>query len=332
VLRRVGRMRLTSWMDQLAPPRTGPTLVEHLAVVHSHPAWMVRVLLDAFGGDVDEVEALLRADNEPPGVTLVARPGRASVAELVEAGAEPGLWSPHAARWAGGDPGSLPAVREGRAGVQDEGSQLMAHALAVAGVDGRDESWLDLCAGPGGKSALLAGLAAGRDAWLLAGERQPHRARLVRQALRDAAGVRGVVCADGARPPWRPGTFDRVIADVPCTGMGALRRRPEARWRRREQDVEPLVKLQRTLLHSALDSCRGGGVVLYVTCSPHPAETAGVVAAVLGERDDVTQEDARGLLPGVPDLGNGPAVQLWPHRHRTDAMFLAMLRRRSPGR
>jgi 16S rRNA (cytosine967-C5)-methyltransferase len=332
VLRRVGKMRLSSWMDKLAPRRAEPTLVHHLAVVHSHPAWMVRVLLDRFGGDVDEVEALLKADNEAPGVTLVARPGRSTVAELVEAGAEPGRWSPYAARWSGGDPGSLPAVREGRAGVQDEGSQLMAHALSVAEVEGRDDAWLDLCAGPGGKSALLAGLASHRGALLLANERQPHRARLVRQALRDSAGVRGVVCGDGTQPPWRPETFDRVIADVPCTGMGALRRRPEARWRRRDEDVEPLVKLQRALLHAALDGCRGGGVVAYVTCSPHPAETTGVVAAVLGERDDATQEDARPLLAGVPDLGDGPTVQLWPHRHGTDAMFLALLRRRSPGR
>jgi 16S rRNA (cytosine967-C5)-methyltransferase len=330
VLRRVGRMRLTSWMDKVAPPRVEPTIVDHLATVHSHPAWMVQVLLDTLGGDVDEVEAVLRADNEPPGVTLVARPGRASVAELLDAGAEPGRWSPYAAGWTGGDPGALAAVREGRVGVQDEGSQLVAHALATAEVRGPDASWLDLCAGPGGKSGLLAGVAAERGAHLLANERLPHRARLVRQVLREAAGVRGVVCADGTRPPWPPSTFDRVIVDVPCTGMGALRRRPEARWRRRAEDVEPLVRLQQDLLRSALDSCRAGGVVAYVTCSPHPAETTGVVTSLLAGRDDVTPEDARTLLPDVPDLGDGPTVQLWPHRHGTDAMFLAVLRRRSP--
>ncbi|MDQ4086370.1 MAG: hypothetical protein M3165_11185, partial [Actinomycetota bacterium] len=158
VLRRVGRMRLSSWMDKVAPPRREPTLVEHLATVHSHPAWMVEALRDVLG-DLDEVEAMLQADNEPPGVTLVARPGRATVEELLEAGAVPGRWSPYAARWSGGDPGTLAAVREGRVGVQDEGSQLVAHALANARLDGPDRSWLDLCAGPGGKSALLAGLA-----------------------------------------------------------------------------------------------------------------------------------------------------------------------------
>lgn len=332
VLRRVGRMRLTSWMDKVAPPRRAETLVEHLATVHSHPAWMVSALVDALGGDLGEVEAMLRADNEAPGVTLVARPGRATVSELVESGAEPARWSPYAARWGAGDPGTLAAVREGRAGVQDEGSQLVTHALVRAPLEGDDGAWLDLCAGPGGKSALLAGLAAQRGAALVASERLPHRARLVRQALRGAGGVRGVVCADGTRPPWVHRIFDRVLADVPCTGMGALRRRPEARWRRSAEDLPTLVDLQRALLDNALDGCRDGGVVAYVTCSPHPAETTGVVEAALGDRSDVTQEDARALLPDVPDLGDGPSVQLWPHRHGTDAMFLAVLRRRAPDR
>jgi 16S rRNA (cytosine967-C5)-methyltransferase len=331
VLRRVGRMRLSSWMDKLAPPRTDATMLDHLATVHSHPVWMVAALRDALDGDLAEVEAMLRADNDAPGVTLVARPGRATVQELVDAGAGPGRWSPYAAHWSGGDPGSLPAVRESRAGVQDEGSQLVAQALADAKLDGPDEAWLDLCAGPGGKAALLAGLADGRGAWLLAGERQPHRARLVRQALRGGLGVRGVVCADGTRPAWRAGAFDRVLADVPCTGMGALRRRPEARWRRSPGDLAGLTALQRALLRSAIDSCRAGGVVAYVTCSPHPAETTGVVDDVLRDRGDVVQEDARALLPDVPDLGAGPAVQLWPHRHGTDAMFLAALRRTGDG-
>jgi 16S rRNA (cytosine967-C5)-methyltransferase len=336
VLRRVGRMRLSSWLDKVAPPRTDETMAEHLALVHSHPVWMVEVLTEALGGDLAEVERMLAADNESPRVALVARPGRADVSELLAAGAEPGRWSPYAARWEHGDPGALPAVREGRAGVQDEGSQLMALALAGAPLEGRDETWLDLCAGPGGKAALLAGLAADRGAVLLANERLPHRARLVRQALRGpggvAPGVLGVVSADGTRPPWAEEAFDRVLVDAPCTGMGALRRRPEARWRRTPADVGPLVGLQRALLASALRSCRDGGVVAYVTCSPHPAETTAVVADVVATHDDVAVEDARELLPGVPELGSGPTVQLWPHRHGTDAMFLAVLRRRIPGR
>jgi 16S rRNA (cytosine967-C5)-methyltransferase len=136
-----------------------------------------------------------------------------------------------------------------------------------------------------------------------------------------------VVVADGTVPAWRAGTFDRVIADVPCTGAGALRRRPEARWRRQPGDVDALVPLQRRLLSAALDSTRRGGVVAYLTCSPFVAEARGVVDAVTTGRDDVHEVDAREWLPGVPDLGAGPSAQLWPHRHGTDAMFVAILRR-----
>jgi 16S rRNA (cytosine967-C5)-methyltransferase len=263
-------------------------------------------------------------------VTLVARPGRAEVAELVAAGATPGRWSPYAAGLPGGDPGSFPAVREGRAGVQDEGSQLVALALATAALDGPDARWLDLCAGPGGKAALLAALAAGRGAGLLAAELAPHRARLVRNVLGDAAerGWAEVVVADGRAPAWQAGAFDRVLVDAPCTGLGALRRRPEARWRRQPGDVASLAALQRDLLGSALDAVRPGGLVAYVVCSPHLAETRTVVADVLRRRPEAVERvDARPLLPGVPDLGDGPDVQLWPHRHGTDAMYLALLRR-----
>jgi 16S rRNA (cytosine967-C5)-methyltransferase len=220
-------------------------------------------------------------------------------------------------------------VAEGRAGVQDEGSQLVALALAGAPLDGPDLHWLDLCAGPGGKAALLAGLAAGRGAGVLANERLPHRADLVRRALRGADGVLGVVTGDGTRPAWLPGSFDRVLVDAPCTGLGALRRRPEARWRRQPSDLDALVPLQQALLSSALDAVRPGGVVIYATCSPVLAETSGVVSAVLAGRDDAVLEDATALLPEVADCA-GPlpgTFQLWPHRHGTDAMFGALLRK-----
>jgi 16S rRNA (cytosine967-C5)-methyltransferase len=229
-----------------------------------------------------------------------------------------------------GPPGSGPGVAEGRAGVQDEGSQLVAVALARAGVDGADATWLDLCAGPGGKAALLGAIATGRGAHLLAVERQQHRAELVTRAARALpAGTVEVLAADGTEPAWPEGSFDRVLVDAPCSGLGALRRRPESRWRRTADDVTELVPLQVRLLQSALDSVRPGGVVVYATCSPVLAETEGVVSEVLGRRTDVTLEDATGVLEQVPDAA-GPlpgTVQLWPHRHGTDAMFVALLRR-----
>ncbi|MCP9946510.1 rRNA cytosine-C5-methyltransferase [Streptomyces somaliensis] len=336
VLRRVARRDLDGWLEEVAPPYDEDP-EEHLAVVHSHPRWIVSALWDALGGGRAGIEELLEADNERPEVTLVARPGRATPAELLDAlggaAGRPGRWSPYAVRLAeGGEPGALDAVREGRAGVQDEGSQLVALALADAPLDGPDARWLDGCAGPGGKAALLGALAARRGAALLAAEKQPHRARLVRRALAGNPGPYEVVTADGTRPPWRPGSFDRVLVDVPCSGLGALRRRPEARWRRRPEDLDGFAPLQRALLAEALKAVRVGGVVGYATCSPHPAETRAVVDDVLKGRGGAGGAsagwiDARPLMPGVPALGDGPDVQLWPHLHGTDAMYLALLRR-----
>jgi 16S rRNA (cytosine967-C5)-methyltransferase len=364
VLRKVGRYELREWVDRVAPnPDRDPE--GYLAVYRSHPTWVVSALWDALathrGKDAAfaEIDQLLEADNLRPGVTLAARPGLSDQADLVKQGAEPGRYAPTAAYLPHGDPAQFEAVVRGRAGVQDEGSQLVALALAAAplgrlaehgggdgGGDGRSagsrdearrgregdgELWLDLCAGPGGKAALLAATASQRGARLVAAELAPHRARLVKRALQPIHGVHKVVTANGTEPPWLPGTFDRVLVDAPCTGLGALRRRPESRWRREPGDVSRLAALQKKLLASALDSTRPGGLVAYVTCSPHPAETRLVVADVLAARDDVEQLDARPYLPGVPELGDGPDVQLWPHVHDTDAMYLALLRRREIG-
>ena len=324
VLRKVSERDLDGWLAEVAPPRESGS-DQHDAVVHSHPAWVVAELRKAVGAD--EVQALLAADNDPPRVTLVARPGLATRDELP---GEPTLLSPHGVVLEGGDPGAVPAVAEGRAGVQDEGSQLVALALAGADLDGDDRHWADWCAGPGGKSALLAALAARQGAALLAVERAHHRAGLVRRNLATSPASYLVVTADGTRPPVRPGSLDRVLVDAPCSGLGALRRRPEARWRRSRNDLRGLVPLQRSLLDSAITSTRPGGLVLYATCSPALSETGGVVSKVLDQRDDVELVDLRPVLSQVEDC-DGPlegTLQLWPHRHGTDAMFMALLRRR----
>ena len=177
----------------------------------------------------------LAASADRPRVTLCAVPGLAGQAELAAAGAQAARWSPFGAYLEGGNPAAVPAVGQGRAAVQDEASQLATLALARVDVGGPDQAWLDLCSGPGGKARLLAGLAAERGAHLLAADIRPHRARLVRAALAGIDAARtsqtgpggaspaGVVVADGTAPAWRPGSFDRVIADVPCSGLGALR-------------------------------------------------------------------------------------------------------------
>jgi 16S rRNA (cytosine967-C5)-methyltransferase len=323
VLRRVAERDWSAWVEQLAP--TGD-LVGRLAFERGYPRWIATAWLDALGGDLAELDRAMA--EQRPATHLVARPGRISRDELLESAgrdATAGPWSPYAVRLGGGDPAAIAAIRDRRAGVQDEGSQLVALALAAAPVDGRDQRWLDACAGPGGKASLLAGLLPDGGT-LLAADLAPHRAGLVRQATSgDPAAT--VIVADATRPAWRAGSFDRVLLDAPCTGLGALRRRPEIRWRRQPSDVDRLQQLQQELLRAAIESTRPGGVIGYATCSPHLAETSEVVRSIASARSDIEEIDVRPLLTGVPDLGDGPSVQLWPHRHGTDAMFLAILRR-----
>lgn len=342
VLRRVSERSRSEWLEQVTSPVTDP--VERLALEHSHPTWVVRALRAALlghgsataAGLEDDLTALLDAHNTPAPPTLVARPGLGAEPELEAAGAVPAEVAPTAWIMPGGDPGGLEPVRDGRAAVQDAGSQLLALALA-AGEAAPGEQWLDLCAGPGGKAGLLAALAVQRGAHLRANEVQPHRADLVRNTLRAVRHTHPeavhVTVEDGRQVgEAEPDRYDRVLVDAPCTGLGALRRRPEARWRRTPKDLAELGPLQRALLTSAIEATRPGGVVLYATCSPHLAETEFVVKDVLKVfPGTVTAEDVRPLLvdragQALTDTGPGPWAQLWPHRHGTDGMFVALLR------
>jgi 16S rRNA (cytosine967-C5)-methyltransferase len=322
VLRTIAGRDEQSWVAELAPSAdTDP--VGHIAFRHAHPRWIGQAFADALGADAGELDALLTADDDRPLVHLAARPGVLSAGDLAEAvGGTVGRYSPYAVYLAGGDPGQLDAVRDGVALVQDEGSQLVASALTLPHVDDDGGRWLDMCAGPGGKTALLAAIAAQSGGRVTAIEPNERRAELVEENTRELPV--DVLRADGREPGVEPG-FDRVLVDAPCTGLGALRRRPEARWRRQPADVPALARLQRELLASAITLTKPGGVVLYATCSPHLSETVGVVADAL-RRHPVTALDTRRLFEGVEELGDGPYVQLWPHRHGTDAMFAAALK------
>ncbi len=325
VLRTISKRDEQSWLAELAPAAdTDP--VGHAAFTHAHPRWIAQAFTDALGADAGELDAALAADDARPVIHLAARPGAISAAELAAAvGGEVGRYSPYAVYLGGGDPGGLTAIRDGMALVQDEGSQLVARALTLAPVTGPDGGrWLDLCSGPGGKTALIAAIAAQQGATVTAIEPNPRRAELVEHNTRGLSVE--VLRVDGRETSLPPGGFDRVLVDAPCTGLGALRRRPEARWRRTPADVPVLATLQRGLLAAAIDLTRPGGVVLYATCSPHLVETVGVVSDAL-RRYPVTALDARPLFAPVDNLGAGPCVQLWPHRHGTDAMFAAALRK-----
>lgn len=323
VLRKVSARDYEEWTAELT---AGLDPLAALAIETAHPRWIV----DAYAALLppEELEVALLTNNLSPSVSLAVRPGLATVDELVEAGAEPGRHSPFAATWFG-NPSDLPSVRTGTAGVQDEGSQLMAWGLTRPAAE--PGWWLDLCAGPGGKAALLTGLATTDGSQVLANEISQHRADLVAAAVRGYAATdhpASVIVADGTAPAWQPNTFTRVLVDAPCSGLGALRRRPESRWRRGIADVEQMHPLQSSLLRTAIESAAPGGVVAYVTCSPHVRETTDVVDEVLATRNDVSVMDAGDIFPDLIDTTRGPYLQLWPHRHGTDAMFAAFLRRR----
>lgn len=324
VMRRASEKSEQQWITALSTsPERDP--VGAAAFRHTHPAWIAHAIADALGPDAGELDEALAADNVSPRVHLVARPGAITAEELaLTTGGEEGTYSPYAVYLAGGDPGALEEVRDGLAGVQDEGSQLVARAAALAPVEGDDAGrWLDLCAGPGGKAALMGAIADIDGAHVDAVEPAEHRAKLVRTATKGLPVT--VHVTDGRDSGLAPG-YDRILVDAPCTGLGALRRRPEARWRRGPRDVTDLTKLQRELFAAAVELTRPGGVIVYSTCSPHLAETAGIVADAT-RRHGLTPLDAREVLPEMPSLGDGPFVQLWPHRHGTDGMFLAVLRK-----
>lgn len=332
VLRAITRVSAEKWRAQVIGSQT--TDDDRMAAEFSHPVWIVRAFRQALvaEGRGEEIASLLAADNVAPRVSIAALPGLADRSELV--GAVSGMLSPIAVLSEGGDPARWAAVREGRARVQDEGSQIAALALSRARPVRSGEQWLDLCAGPGGKAALLAAEATTGGATLIANEVIPARAGLVRNALSVFPDPPKVREDDGRILGVRmAGTFDRVLLDAPCTGLGALRRRPEARWRKQPKDIPELTALQIELIDAAALALVPGGILAYVTCSPHRAETTAVVAHAVKEHGLVpldTPGVVRAIVGGNIELGHEHHVQLWPQVHGTDAMFIALLEKPFP--
>lgn len=346
VLRTVSRTSAEAWRELVAEGAADRD--DRLARLSSHPAWIVRAFRTALAreGRESELEALLEADNDSPRVNLAVLPGLdgnqgadADAASGEGETLEPDRYSPIGA--VTDDPIGVARSSSGRIRVQDEGSQLAALALTRAVPVAPGELWLDLCAGPGGKTAVLAAEALVGGARVVANEAVPARADLVRNAVAGVPIEIDVRVGDGRdldlTALGAPGGFDRILLDAPCTGLGALRRRPEARWRKSPADVAELTKLQGELFDAAVGALAPGGILAYVTCSPHTAETHGTFGAALARcGDGVEQLDTRTVVQALSrhplDLaGDSRTVQLWPHRHGTDAMFIALVRRTRPG-
>lgn len=319
LLRSVLKKSLTEW---LAPLADISDPIERFAIEYSHPQWIVSAYFDLLK-DVETVRAALIANNIPALPTLVSWPGRSTQQELIDLGGAPTLYSPYGVRLAG-SPGSIPAVRDRRAGVQDEGSQLIGEIFAKVASNSKD--WLDLCAGPGGKAALVSSIAALGEHTFTANEISVPRSNLVSQVVQFGE----VLIGDGREIAARGRTYDAILADVPCTGLGALRRRPEVRWRRTLADLRTLTDLQIELSAAAVGALNPGGYFAYVTCSPHLAETKFQVSAILKKFPELERVDLRPYFPANLESANDDGtLLLWPQIHNTDAMFMSVFRKTS---
>jgi 16S rRNA (cytosine967-C5)-methyltransferase len=324
-LRKVAQNDLEHWLGVLLAKASNET--ERLALKYAHPSWIVTSLKLALSADgrAADLEHLLEADNEPARVNLVALPGQVDSSTLKDF--EQHVSSPIGYLAPAGNPSEIPAVADGSMRVQDAGSQLVA-LVAVHGAK-HNENWLDLCAGPGGKAVLMAALAKSNDSALTCIEPAPHRAELVRKALSTSGITAKVRQIDGRDIT---GSFDRVLVDAPCTGLGALRRRPEARWRKSPSDLKDLNALQKELIEAAWAVLKPGGVLTYSTCSPHPSETTAIVEQALrrfGESAELLNANAilSEIEPSLRLNPNRKTAQLWPDRDDTDAMFIAVIRK-----
>ncbi len=316
LLRNVTRKSQEDWflpLSAISDP------VERMSIQYSHPEWIVSAYYDLLK-NWDEVEQALAINNEAATPTLVSWPGLSTIDDLKSIGGEPTTFSPYGAHWKG-NPGALDLIKARKIGVQDEGSQLVASVFAAASAG---NNWLDMCAGPGGKAALLSNIAREKKIVFTANEVSAVRADLVRQVVN---GDR-VLVGDGREIGNLEEKFDAILIDAPCTGLGALRRRPEVRWRRNLQDLRELTQLQRELIDSGIKALTVGGILGYATCSPHLAETTIQVSDLKRKHGNMEQIDVSPYLPdNLENSERDHAMALWTHRTGTDAMFLALFKK-----
>jgi 16S rRNA (cytosine967-C5)-methyltransferase len=327
VLRRLSRERRNLPLPPRPPDaRDRDAAVRYLSVTLSHPAWLVERWLDRLG--FERTEAWLRFDNAPAPLTLRPNPFRTTRAALLAAlegagvAARPGRFAPDALivdDWT-----HLHEVASELYSIQDEASQLVT--LAAGPRPGLRV--LDTCASPGGKAMALAA-AMGGQGLLVAADVRERRIALLRRTLAasGAPNVR-ILQTDLRRPLPVPAVFDTVLVDAPCSGLGALRRDPDIRWRRHADDLARLAAAQALMIRHAADAVAPGGRLVYATCSSEPEENDAIVDGLLAERPAFRAVDLRrdAWLPGavVDDRGR---LRTEPDRHDLEAFFAAALER-----
>lgn len=318
-------------LEQVCWP--GPDdLPAHLEVVHSHPRWLAEYLIKRFGAE--EALQLCQANNLVPTLTLRVNPLRASREQLLEEIASRG--------WRGKPSGLLPEslvevaipyptlmewLEKGFCVVQDESSMVVSRV-----VDPREgEVVVDACAAPGGKATHLA-LLGGERCRVIAVDRNPKRLKAMRNVV-DRLGLKNVeiLAGDSAHlSEVVKSPADAVLLDAPCSGLGTLRRNPDLKWKRFPGDIANLAAVQSRLIRGCADAVRPGGVLVYSVCTFTLEETVGVVEGFLRERKDFAPESPESLLPErlAADLSPRGYLQILPHRHDMEGMFIARLRRK----
>lgn len=284
--------------------------IEKLAIETSHPAWLIERWTNAFG--VEEAEAFARANNlvPPTAFRLLDRDETRILDSLNEAGAivESSKVAEKAWRVSGATHLVRELAAEGKIYLQDEASQLVAQTVNLQ----PGETALDLCAAPGGKTALMAQRAENR-ALIVASDRSEKRLDIVikSSASQNLTSIKSLLLDAAQQLPFENSVFDRILIDAPCSGTGTLRRNPEIRWRISEPDIRELATQQKLFLKHAARVLKAGGQLVYSTCSVEPDENEAVIATFLESHKDFQLQKT---------------TRTWPHREGTDGFFIASFR------
>ena len=305
-------------------PKTDPA--EYLGTLYSHPKWLVEAFLSRLGSE--ETARLLAANNTQPPITAFPNTLRATTQALretlaeqgVEAQAHPWLEDCLILRHTGSVEG-LSAFQEGLFYIQDPASHLAV--LAAGPCPGM--RLLDVCAAPGGKT-FASGMEMEGKGEIVACDLHPHKKNLLQKgAQRLGLECVQAVTADGrVRVPEWEDSFDCVVVDVPCSGLGVIRKKPDIRYKD-PNALENLPEVQRAILENAAGYVKPGGVLLYSTCTLLPRENEENVAWFLERNSSFSLQPFS--LPGEVGGGNEGMVTLWPHIHDTDGFFICRLRR-----
>ena len=305
-------------------PQNDP--LRRMTVQYSHPRWLVERLVSLVGAE--EAEEFLRLDNRPVATCIQTNPLKTTPEELAQelrdagVSVQPHPWLVGCFEITGtGDLERLPAFAEGRCTVQDAAARLAAMAAAPAPGD----RVLDVCAAPGGKSFAMA-MEMGNRGDILSCDIHPHKLKLIENgAARLGITIVRTALADGRErhAAWVE-QADVVLADVPCSGLGIIRKKPDIRWKD-PAALAALPAIQRAILGNAAAYVRPGGVLVYSTCTVLPEENGGVVTDFLSGHPEFVKEDFD--LPGMGSC-SGDAT-LWPQRTRTDGFYICRMRRRA---